>query len=148
MEMKIIGSKKFDSIEKAIEAASGPNTIEAFAELLGALDVDAGDVCHNTYLYVSGAGEIVACNKRSHQTEPSDQTQIIGYLTAYTPNINGIRKSMGGKSLNESGTSPDTSLFLGCERRAWLQEQGGIQPTITRLIDDTMNKGGKHESNR
>lgn len=36
------------------------------------------------------------------------------------------------------GTAPDTSLHLGNERRAWLQEQGGIQPIITRLIDDAM----------
>lgn len=136
--MEIIGSKKFKSIEKAIEAASGPNTIETLAELLKMLGVRADNVCHNTYLYASDKGEIVACNKRSHQTEPADQAQIIGYLTAYTPNINGIRRMMGGKSLSESGTIPDTSLHLGDERRAWLQEQGGIQPTITRLIDEAM----------
>jgi hypothetical protein len=35
-----------------------------------------------------------------------------------------------------SGTAPDTSLYLGQERRAWLAEQGGIQPTIQRLIDE------------
>ncbi len=34
-----------------------------------------------------------------------------------------------------SGTAPDTSLHLGKARRAWLVEQGGIQPTIHRLID-------------
>ena len=33
------------------------------------------------------------------------------------------------------GTAPDTSLHLGSERRAWLAEQGGIQPTIVKLID-------------
>ena len=33
------------------------------------------------------------------------------------------------------GTAPDTSLALGKERRAWLQAQGGIQPTIYKLID-------------
>lgn len=37
-----------------------------------------------------------------------------------------------------SGTAPDTSLFLGPERRAWLATQGGIQPTICRLIDEQM----------
>lgn len=37
-----------------------------------------------------------------------------------------------------SGTRPDTSLFLGDERKHWLSEQGGIQPTIQRLIDEAM----------
>ena len=37
------------------------------------------------------------------------------------------------------GTAPDTSLYLGPERRAWMIEQGGIQPTIRRLIDDAMS---------
>ena len=36
------------------------------------------------------------------------------------------------------GTAPDTSLYLGDKRRAWLKEQGGIQPAIIRLIDDAM----------
>ena len=132
--MKIIGSKKFETIEKAI-AASGPNTVEGLAELLQSLNVDAGDVCRWTYLYVSNADELIACNRRNRQTEPEDQAQIIGYLT---PNINGIRKAMGGKSLFKSGTAPDTSLCLGDERRAWLQKHGGVQPTIMRLIDDAM----------
>ena len=43
------------------------------------------------------------------------------------------------------GTAPDTSLYLGEERRAWLKERGGIQPTINQMIDnqkgdDTMPK--------
>lgn len=38
------------------------------------------------------------------------------------------------------GTRPDTSLFLGDDRKAWLQAQGGIQPTIQRLIDEAMNE--------
>lgn len=37
------------------------------------------------------------------------------------------------------GTKPDTSLFLGPDRRAWLQSHGGIQPTIQRLIDEAMH---------
>jgi len=36
------------------------------------------------------------------------------------------------------GTAPDTSLYLGDRRRAWLRDQGGIQPTINRLIDQAM----------
>jgi len=40
-----------------------------------------------------------------------------------------------------SGTAPDTSIFLGNERRSWLVEQGGIQPTIQKLIDAAMNEG-------
>jgi len=36
------------------------------------------------------------------------------------------------------GTAPDTSLYLGSKRRQWLQARGGIQPTIQRMIDDTM----------
>jgi len=36
------------------------------------------------------------------------------------------------------GTPPDTSLHLGDARRAWLKDHGGIQPTITHLIDDAM----------
>lgn len=39
-----------------------------------------------------------------------------------------------------SGTKPDTSLFLGDKRKQWLVDQGGIQPTIQRLIDDVMGK--------
>lgn len=39
---------------------------------------------------------------------------------------------------NRPGTKPDTSLFLGNERKAWLQSQGGIQPTIQKLIDEAM----------
>jgi len=39
-----------------------------------------------------------------------------------------------------AGTPPDTSLHLGDDRRAWLQAQGGIQPTIVKLIDDAMKK--------
>lgn len=37
-----------------------------------------------------------------------------------------------------SGTAPDTSLHLGSQRKQWLAEQGGIQPTIQRLIDGAM----------
>lgn len=36
------------------------------------------------------------------------------------------------------GTAPDTSLHLGDERKEWLRQQGGIQPTIIRLIDEAM----------
>lgn len=38
------------------------------------------------------------------------------------------------------GTKPDTSLFLGADRRQWLKEQGGIQPTIHRLIDEARGR--------
>lgn len=37
-----------------------------------------------------------------------------------------------------SGTAPDSSLHLGEKRKDWLRKQGGIQPTIHRLIDDAM----------
>lgn len=40
----------------------------------------------------------------------------------------------------QSGTAPDTSLLLGPDRRDWLQSQGGIQPTIQRLIDQAMQQ--------
>lgn len=39
---------------------------------------------------------------------------------------------------NAPGTPPDTSLHLGDERKEWLRQQGGIQPTIIRLIDEAM----------
>ena len=39
-----------------------------------------------------------------------------------------------------SGTAPDTSLHLGAERKKWLVQQGGIQPTICRLIDQAMKE--------
>lgn len=42
------------------------------------------------------------------------------------------------KEQHTPGTPPDTSLFLGDERRAWLKSQGGIQPTIQKLIDEAM----------
>lgn len=36
------------------------------------------------------------------------------------------------------GAKPNTSLYLSDEHRSWLQDQGGIQPTIRRLIDNAM----------
>jgi hypothetical protein len=39
-----------------------------------------------------------------------------------------------------AGTAPDTSLWLGNKRRAWLREQGGIQPTIQAMIDRAMKR--------
>ena len=42
------------------------------------------------------------------------------------------------KRKHASGTRPDTSIFLGDARRSWLTRQGGIQPTIRRMIDDAM----------
>lgn len=36
------------------------------------------------------------------------------------------------------GTKPDTSIYLGPERRAWLKAHGGIQPTIHKMIDAAM----------
>ncbi len=39
-----------------------------------------------------------------------------------------------------SGTAPDTSLWLGDERRTWLKEHGGIQPTIQAMIDRAMKR--------
>lgn len=38
------------------------------------------------------------------------------------------------------GTSPDTSLWLGDKRRAWLKEHGGIQPTVQAMIDKAMKR--------
>lgn len=37
-----------------------------------------------------------------------------------------------------SGTKPDTSLHLGSKRKSWLSSNGGIQPTIQRLVDSAM----------
>jgi len=39
-----------------------------------------------------------------------------------------------------SGTAPDTSLHLGSKRKQWLAEQGGIQPTVARLVDEAMQQ--------
>jgi len=138
--MNIIGSKKFESIEKAWQAASGPNTPAAWAELLKSLSVAPEDVCRSTYIYVSSGREIVACNKRSHQSDPADEERKIGYLSAYTMNFNGIKTAMGGEPINAPGTRPDTSLYLGDERRAWLKDHGGIQPTIHTMIDRAMKR--------
>lgn len=44
------------------------------------------------------------------------------------------------KKRGNSGTAPDTSLHLGAERKKWLVQQGGIQPTICRLIDQAMKE--------
>ncbi len=44
---------------------------------------------------------------------------------------------------HKSGTRPDTSLYLGDHRRSWLIRQGGIQPTIHRLIDEAMSQNNK-----
>lgn len=38
----------------------------------------------------------------------------------------------------KGGTKPDTSLWLGPERKAWLKANGGIQPTLHALIDKAM----------
>lgn len=38
----------------------------------------------------------------------------------------------------KGGSKPDTSLWLGPERKAWLKANGGIQPTIHALIDNAM----------
>ncbi len=43
-----------------------------------------------------------------------------------------------------SGTKPDTSIFLGEERKSWLKFQGGIQPTIQKLIDDARGEKNEH----
>jgi hypothetical protein len=40
-----------------------------------------------------------------------------------------------------AGTPPDTSLHLGDARRAWLKDNGGIQPTIQAMIDQAMTGG-------
>lgn len=41
------------------------------------------------------------------------------------------------------GTPPDTSLHLGDARRAWLKENGGIQPTICAMVDRAMKRETK-----
>jgi len=41
---------------------------------------------------------------------------------------------------HKPGTPPDTSLHLGDKRRTWLQEHGGIQPTICAMIDRAMKR--------
>jgi hypothetical protein len=38
------------------------------------------------------------------------------------------------------GTPPDTSLFLGDERRAWLKSHGGLQPAICAMVDRAMKR--------
>lgn len=40
------------------------------------------------------------------------------------------------------GAKPDTSLWLGDDRKAWLREHGGIQPIIHALIDRAMAEAG------
>lgn len=40
----------------------------------------------------------------------------------------------------QPGTAPDTSLYLGEERKEWLKSQGGAQPVIQKLIDDAMGR--------
>ncbi len=92
--MNIIGSKKFGSVSAAWSAAAGPNTDKALAQVLKSLGVSAKDVGFNTYLYVSDAGELIACNKRSRQSYPADEARQVGYLTAFTPNVNGIKSLM------------------------------------------------------
>ena len=45
------------------------------------------------------------------------------------------------------GTAPDTSLHLGADRKEWLRQQGGIQPTIIRLIDEAMRRDAEPSEN-
>lgn len=49
-------------------------------------------------------------------------------------------KAGGKPKKRKPGTAPDTSLHLGQERRAWLKENGGIQPKIMELIDREMGR--------
>ena len=51
-----------------------------------------------------------------------------------------MNKGKLDRAPHASGTKPDTSLFLGEERKRWLAEHGGIQPTIHRLIDEAMSR--------
>jgi cyclophilin family peptidyl-prolyl cis-trans isomerase len=41
---------------------------------------------------------------------------------------------------HKPGTAPDTSLWLGEERRAWLKKNGGIQPMIHAIVDRAMKR--------
>jgi len=38
------------------------------------------------------------------------------------------------------GTAPNTSLYLTDDQKQWLRDNGGIQPTIKRLIDEAMKE--------
>jgi len=68
---------------------------------------------------------------KSRKTAARFLTLIDSGLDVYQAQLELERRSYG--------TAPDTSLFLGIERKAWLQTQGGIQPTIQRLIDQAMS---------
>jgi len=55
----------------------------------------------------------------------------------------GIRAEEAAYQATESyasGTRPDTSLFLGQERKRWLSQRGGIQPAILQLVDNEMER--------
>ena len=62
-----------------------------------------------------------------------------------TLNNEPIKKKRGRPRKSEikrrGGARPDTSLHLGEARREWLKAQGGIQPTIAKLIDQAMQNG-------
>lgn len=51
-------------------------------------------------------------------------------------------KNKTTKKKQKRGTSPNTSLHLSDAQKAWLRENGGIQPTIRRLIDEAMKTPG------
>lgn len=56
---------------------------------------------------------------------------VIAEMGEFFPHVARPEKQKGG-------TAPDTSINLGDERKQWLRDQGGIQPTIQRLLDAAM----------
>jgi len=60
-----------------------------------------------------------------------------GYDTPY-PTLEDVREAAQAMAPRRGGTAPNTSLHLSDEQRQWLKQQGGIQPTIQRLIDERM----------
>lgn len=68
----------------------------------------------------------------------SDVMPMVARMKAALPHVGGRppeEKPEEKPKKSVGGTAPDTSLHLGAERRSWLREQGGIQPTIHSLID-------------
>ena len=65
-----------------------------------------------------------------------DAEPIIAQMSGFFPHM--ARPEEYKRPANRPGTKPDISLFLGDNRKAWLQAQGGIQPTIQQLIDQAM----------
>lgn len=163
-EMRLLAAEIMRGIEKPTDYyRSAVAELDAALGILdAAIDPDTRDMLARRLAYElerldSRAVTVTEAGARLLEPEV-DAGQSIGFpglirlLTSYSPvpeiEVEGLDVLYGGEIVARmfrfpaprSGTAPDTSLFLGSERKTWLAAQGGIQPTIQRLIDEAMKR--------